>query len=110
MNSQRMVFALWVVVLSASASFSQTAGQTTGQTNVETGGQAASPAETSQDKANVPAATSDKQTSESSAQVMKTPSRADAYYNFTMGHIFEQQYESTTQPEYATQPIDPYKK
>jgi len=110
MNSQRMIFALWVVALSASASFSQTAGQTTGQTNVETGGQAASPAGTSQDKANVPAATSDKQTSESSAQVMKTPSRADAYYNFTMGHIFEQQYESTSKPEYATQAIDAYKK
>src|SRR5258707_993622 len=37
-------------------------------------------------------------------------SRADAYYNFTMGHIYEQQYESTSKPEYATQAIDAYKK
>jgi len=36
--------------------------------------------------------------------------RADAYYNFTMGHLFEQQYETTNQPEFATQAIDAYKK
>jgi tetratricopeptide (TPR) repeat protein len=36
--------------------------------------------------------------------------RAEAYYNFAMGHLFEQQYESTNQPEYATQAIDAYKK
>src|SRR6202140_1319060 len=37
-------------------------------------------------------------------------SRADAYYDFTMGHIYEQQYENTSKPEYATQAIDAYKK
>lgn len=36
--------------------------------------------------------------------------RADAYYNFAMGHVFEQQFESTNQPEFATQAIDAYKK
>jgi Flp pilus assembly protein TadD len=36
--------------------------------------------------------------------------RADAYYNFTMGHIYEQQYEATSKAEYATQAIDAYKK
>src|SRR5271168_3049207 len=36
--------------------------------------------------------------------------RADAYYYFTMGHIFEQQYEATSRSEYATQAIDAYKK
>jgi tetratricopeptide (TPR) repeat protein len=36
--------------------------------------------------------------------------RADAYYNFTMGHIFEQQYENTSKAEYASQAIDFYKK
>jgi len=44
----------------------------------------------------------------------KTPAapspRADAYYNFTMGHLFEQQFEATSQPEFATQAIDAYKK
>jgi tetratricopeptide (TPR) repeat protein len=36
--------------------------------------------------------------------------RADAYYNFTMGHVYEQQYENTSKAEYATQAIDFYKK
>jgi len=36
--------------------------------------------------------------------------RASAYYNFTMGHIFEQQYEQTGAGEYATRAIESYKK
>jgi tetratricopeptide (TPR) repeat protein len=36
--------------------------------------------------------------------------RAEAYYNFTMGHIYEQQYEATSSPEYATSAIESYKK
>ena len=36
--------------------------------------------------------------------------RADAYYNYTMGHIYEQQYENTSKAEYATQAIEFYKK
>jgi Flp pilus assembly protein TadD len=36
--------------------------------------------------------------------------RAEAYYNFTMGHIYEQQYEATSKAEFATQAIDAYKK
>ena len=36
--------------------------------------------------------------------------RADAYYNYTIGHLYEQKYETTNQPEYATQAIDAYKK
>lgn len=36
--------------------------------------------------------------------------RADAYYNYTIGHIFEQQYESTSRADYATQAIEAYKK
>jgi tetratricopeptide (TPR) repeat protein len=39
-----------------------------------------------------------------------SPGRADAYYNYTMGHIYEQQYENTSKPEYATQSIEFYKK
>jgi tetratricopeptide (TPR) repeat protein len=38
------------------------------------------------------------------------PSRADAYFDFTMGHIYEQQYENTSKAEYASQAIDFYKK
>jgi tetratricopeptide (TPR) repeat protein len=37
-------------------------------------------------------------------------SRAEAYYNFTMGHIYEQQYEATSNAEYAMQAIEAYKK
>jgi tetratricopeptide (TPR) repeat protein len=36
--------------------------------------------------------------------------RADAYYNYTMGHIYEQQYEASSNPDYATKAIDAYKK
>jgi tetratricopeptide (TPR) repeat protein len=36
--------------------------------------------------------------------------RADAYYNFTMGHIYEQQYENTSRADFATQSIEFYKK
>lgn len=37
-------------------------------------------------------------------------SRSDAYYDFTMGHIYEQQYEATSKAEYATKAIEAYKK
>jgi Flp pilus assembly protein TadD len=40
----------------------------------------------------------------------KAGSRADAYYYFTMGHIYEQQYEATSRAEIATQAIESYKK
>jgi tetratricopeptide (TPR) repeat protein len=36
--------------------------------------------------------------------------RAGAYYNYTIGHIFEQQYEATSRADYATQAIEAYKK
>jgi tetratricopeptide (TPR) repeat protein len=36
--------------------------------------------------------------------------RSDAYYDFTMGHIYEQQYEATSKAEYATKAIEAYKK
>ncbi len=36
--------------------------------------------------------------------------RAEAYYNFTMGHVFEQQYEATSNAEFATKSIEAYKK
>src|SRR5438552_2535988 len=39
-----------------------------------------------------------------------TSSRADAYFNYTMGHVAEMQYEATSRSEYATQAIDYYKR
>ena len=44
------------------------------------------------------------------APAAKDSPRAEAYYNFTMGHIYEQQYEATSSPEYATKAIESYKK
>jgi tetratricopeptide (TPR) repeat protein len=40
----------------------------------------------------------------------KDSTRAEAYYNYTMGHIYEQQYEATSAAEYATKAIEAYKK
>ncbi len=36
--------------------------------------------------------------------------RAEAYYDFTIGHLYEMQYEQTSQPEFATRSIDAYKR
>ncbi len=44
------------------------------------------------------------------AQSPTVSTRASAYYNFTMGHIYEQQYEQTGAGEYATRAIESYKK
>jgi len=44
------------------------------------------------------------------ASAAPSSSRADAYFNYTMGHIAEQQYEATSRSEYATQSIEYYKK
>ncbi len=40
----------------------------------------------------------------------KPTDRSDAYYDFTMGHVYEQQFENTSKPDYATQAIEFYKK
>jgi tetratricopeptide (TPR) repeat protein len=40
----------------------------------------------------------------------KMSPRAEAYYNFTLGHLYEIQYEQTSQSEYATRAIEAYKK
>jgi tetratricopeptide (TPR) repeat protein len=45
----------------------------------------------------------------SSPDQKMTP-RADAYYNFTMGHLYELEYEQTSQPDFASKAIDAYKK
>jgi tetratricopeptide (TPR) repeat protein len=40
----------------------------------------------------------------------KLPPRAEAYYNFALGHIYEQQFELTSQNELASKAIEAYKK
>src|SRR5256885_15487762 len=44
------------------------------------------------------------------AALGKDSTRAEAYYNFTIGHIYEQQYEASSNAEYATKAIEAYKK
>jgi Flp pilus assembly protein TadD len=49
--------------------------------------------------------------SDTTLQTEVAPSpRADAYYDYSLGHLFEIQYESTNDAEYATKAIDAYKK
>jgi tetratricopeptide (TPR) repeat protein len=55
-------------------------------------------------------ASSESSAASASSSPATSPGRADAYYNFTLGHIYEQQYENTSRSEYATQAIDFYKK
>ena len=40
----------------------------------------------------------------------KMSPRAEAYYNFTIGHLYELQYEQTSQSEYASRAIEAYKR
>ena len=40
----------------------------------------------------------------------KTTPRADAYYNLAIGHLYELQFEQTSQPDFASKAIDAYKK
>ena len=56
-----------------------------------------------------PAATQQQFTDPKTAPSAKDSARAEAYYNFTMGHIYEQQYEATSSAEYATKAIEAYK-
>jgi tetratricopeptide (TPR) repeat protein len=48
-------------------------------------------------------------TDSAAANIKATP-RADAYYNFTIGHLYELQYEQTSQPDFASKAIEAYKK
>jgi tetratricopeptide (TPR) repeat protein len=52
----------------------------------------------------------DPKTAPSAKDSFNDSSRAEAYYNFTIGHIYEQQYEATSSAEYATKSIEAYKK
>lgn len=46
----------------------------------------------------------------SSVAPAKSSPRGDAYYNFAVGHLYELQYEQTSQPDFASKAIDAYKK
>jgi len=40
----------------------------------------------------------------------KATPRAEAYYSFTMGHLYELEYEQSSQPDYASKAIESYKR
>jgi tetratricopeptide (TPR) repeat protein len=61
-------------------------------------------------KTDSPAAAQEQLTDPGTAPSAQESPRAEAYYNFTMGHIYEQQYEATSSAEYATSAIEAYKK
>lgn len=46
----------------------------------------------------------------SPAGPVKSSPRGDAYYNFAIGHLYELQYEQTSQPDFASRAIEAYKK
>jgi tetratricopeptide (TPR) repeat protein len=68
------------------------------------------PSPAPEQKPDGPAATQEHLTDPKAVLPEKDSARAEAYYNFTMGHIYEQQYEATSNAEYATKAIEAYKK
>ena len=49
-------------------------------------------------------------TADQSSKDQAPSPRADSYYEYTLGHLYEQKFETTNDSEYATQAIDAYKK
>ncbi len=61
-------------------------------------------------KTDSPAAMQEQFADSKTTALEKDSTRAEAYYNFTIGHIYEQQYEASSNAEYATKAIEAYKK
>jgi len=102
------------ILLAPSVAYSS-AGSVQAQNPAET--TASQPAAQAQTKAPSQAVSPGSLLSEEESGITQAPAaegkpsdRADAYYDFTMGHVYEQQFENTSKPDYATQAIDFYKK
>jgi tetratricopeptide (TPR) repeat protein len=93
MNYQRMILAALLTGCAGSAAIAQTA-----QNPVL------------EKKTDSPAVAQEQFLDPKTSPSVKDSARTEAYYNFTMGHIYEQQYEATSRAEYATQAIEAYKK
>ncbi len=61
-------------------------------------------------KSQTPTAAKDPFAESNSGSSEKDSARAEAYYDYTMGHIYEQQYEASSNADYATKAIEAYKK
>ncbi|HYS22804.1 MAG TPA: tetratricopeptide repeat protein [Candidatus Eisenbacteria bacterium] len=68
------------------------------------------PSPAPEQKPDTPAAAQEQFAGPKAALPEKDSTRAEAYYDFTMGHIYEQQYEATSNAEYASKAIEAYKK
>jgi tetratricopeptide (TPR) repeat protein len=68
------------------------------------------PSPAPEQKPDTPAAAQEQFAGSKAALPEKDSTRAEAYYDFTMGHIYEQQYEATSNAEYASKAIEAYKK
>ncbi len=93
MNLQRIILAAVLTGVTGAATFAQTT-------------QDSAPAK----KLESPAAAQDPFADSKTVPSTKESARAEAYYNYTMGHIYEQQYEATSRAEYASSAIEAYKK
>lgn len=101
---QRVFLAVLTAGLTGGASLCQTSGS---EATAASQDQGATSTDKGSDKDSNAGSTAG---SDANSEAAKTTPRADAYYNFTLGHIYEQQYETTSKPEYASQAIDAYKK
>jgi tetratricopeptide (TPR) repeat protein len=97
MNLQRITLAAVLAGFAGASSLAQAPAQ-------------APPEKDTQKKTEAAPAERDQSASALAENHAKDSARADAYYNYTMGHIYEQQYEATSSAEYATKAIDAYKK
>src|SRR5215468_3252757 len=61
-------------------------------------------------RSQTPAVAKDPFAEPKSGSPQKDSARAEAYYQYTMGHIYEQQYEASSNADYATKAIEAYKK
>jgi tetratricopeptide (TPR) repeat protein len=101
MNLQRITLSAFLSGFAGAATLAQTPASSRPEQN---------PDQKPEQIINSPAAVQEHTTDSTAPASGKDANRAAAYYNFTMGHIYEQQYEATSRPEFATQAIEAYKK
>ena len=89
---QRVFLAVLAAGLTGGASLCQTSGS---EATTASQDQGATSTDKGSDKDSNAGSTAG---SDANSEAAKTTPRADAYYNFTMGHIDEQQYETTSKP------------
>lgn len=105
MNAQQIVLAAVLTGFTGATAFAQSA-----QDKTQENKNAAAVQQQEQKAGSAPGAASGAGAGILTEAAAKDSARAEAYYDFTMGHIYEQQYEATSNGEFATQSIEAYKK